>query len=86
VPQGKRTTLAWCRDTGNDWRSELEDGKPPELLAAQEVDLVGLPPEGLVRARTYDPWAGRWADALPSEGGATLLHFRRSIVVRCERE
>ncbi|MCU0248125.1 MAG: cellulase family glycosylhydrolase, partial [Bryobacter sp.] len=29
---GKRTTLAWCRDRENTWRSELEQERPPTPL------------------------------------------------------
>jgi len=86
VLQGSRTTLAWCRDTENDWRSELQDGKPPDLLAGQEVDLAGLLPAGPLQVRTYDPWADRWADATLTGSRAALPDFRRSTMVRCERE
>jgi hypothetical protein len=39
VLKGKRTVLAWCRDSRNTWESELQRGERPELLRGLEVDL-----------------------------------------------
>jgi hypothetical protein len=39
---GTRTTLLWCRDTRNDWRSELERGEPPELLTGLYLEIPKL--------------------------------------------
>jgi hypothetical protein len=30
--EGARTWLIWCRDSKNDWRSELANNTPPEML------------------------------------------------------
>lgn len=75
---GRRNTLLWCRDTRNDWRSELERGEAPEEVAgaAIEFDAGG----GTVSA--YDPWTGKTAPARASTGRVALPAFRRSIVVR----
>src|SRR5450759_3529611 len=75
---GKRTTLFWCRDTHNDWRSELERGEPPDLLRGVSVDVGKL--RGRVRA--YDPWSGQWSDARPRGGRVKLPDFRRSVILR----
>ncbi|MCX6629303.1 MAG: cellulase family glycosylhydrolase [Candidatus Solibacter sp.] len=76
--RGKRTTLIWCRDTGNDWRSELERGEPPGLLTGVSVEVGKL--RG--RLRVYDPWPGKWSEARQSNGRVNLPDFRRSLIVR----
>ena len=75
---GKRTTLLWCRDTRNEWRSELERTEPPELLAGLYLEIPKL--RGRVRA--YDPWAGQWTDARVEGGRVRLPDFRRSVILR----
>jgi hypothetical protein len=72
VLKGRRTTLAWCRDIKNDWRSELERREAPEMLARIKID--GLPN----RLRAYDPWTAKWAQVR----SGSLPDFRRSIVLR----
>jgi hypothetical protein len=86
VLQGRRTVLAWCRDGQNDWRSELQDGTPPETLTGQTLGFGSLLPDKPLRLRTYDPWGDTWADAEAVQGQVTLPPFRRSIMVRYERE
>jgi hypothetical protein len=81
--KGRRTTLLWCRDAENTWRTELEQGKPPELLEGLQVDLSALAAksgEGIVQ--TYDPWKDLWADARTEGSTLTLPAFSRSLVVR----
>jgi hypothetical protein len=76
---GKRTTLFWCRDTHNDWRSELERGEPAEMLTGLSVEL----PKLRGRVRVYDPWSGQWTGARLSRGQVHLPDFRRSLCVQC---
>jgi hypothetical protein len=85
--KGKRTYLAWCRDSDNNWQSELVDGKEPELLRGLSLDVSN---SGLdlqkAKVRIYDPWADRWTDAKSSAGKVQLPEFRRSLVVRVEAQ
>jgi hypothetical protein len=68
VLKGRRTTLVWCRDIRNDWRSELERKEAPETLTGAKIQ--GLPK----KLRAYDPWTGKWSNGIPE--------FRRSLVLR----
>jgi hypothetical protein len=74
--QGRNTTLLWCRDTKNDWRAELERGEKPETLSGVSIAA----PSGRVRA--YDPWTGKWSEAIRKGGRVQLPDFRRSVVLR----
>ena len=83
---GRRTTLAWLRDPGSTWQTELADGKPPARLTGQTLalpaeagDLAGA------KIRTYDPWTGQWASASLNGRTVRLPEFARSIVVRIDR-
>lgn len=81
--RGRTTFLAWCRDKGSDWRTELEQGRPPELLEGMAVDLGRVPggvPSGVFRL--YDPWEDRWTDGAVERGRLALPAFRRSLVIR----
>ncbi|MCX7825212.1 MAG: glycoside hydrolase family 5 protein, partial [Verrucomicrobiae bacterium] len=77
--KGKRTMLLWCRDSQNDWRSELADGKAPEKLDGVKLDLAGVKS---TTAKTYDPWTDRWRGASLDGGSLALPPFSRSLVVR----
>jgi hypothetical protein len=74
---GRKTTLLWCRDARNDWRAELERGERPEALSGVSIDE-----DARGRVHVYDPWTGRWTEAVRKHGRITLPDFRRSLVLR----
>jgi hypothetical protein len=78
--QGKRTTLIWCRDTANDWRSELERGEKPAILNGVSIEHRVAPSQRNLRA--YDPWTGKWSAATQSNGRIALPEFRRSLILQ----
>lgn len=82
--KGKRTVLLWCRDSQNTWKTELEQGQPPETLANLSLNLKPLntPLTASTSARIYDPWQNRWSDAKLADGGLPLPAFARSLVVQ----
>jgi hypothetical protein len=86
VLEGTRTWLIWCRDSKNDWRSELANDTPPEMLSGAAIDL-GDKAGSLVGAkvRRYDPWRNRWSDAEIAGGKIALPEFQRSLVVKIAR-
>ncbi len=75
---GNKTTLIWCRDSKNDWRSELERGEAPETISGFELNLG----EAAGDAGVYDPWLGKWSEGKAVDGRLRLPDFSRSIVVR----
>jgi len=83
--KGKRTVLIWCRDSQNTWRTELEQGNPPELLSDIKLDLTGISGNAQgFPARIYDPWKDRWSIAESQGNTLTLPPFARSVVVRLD--
>ncbi|MGB2820438.1 MAG: hypothetical protein WBF17_05620 [Phycisphaerae bacterium] len=84
--KGKRTFLAWCRDSENTWTAELGEGKAPQRVRGAAIDL-SKHADWLAggAARAYDPWANRWSKAQVEGGRIVLPEFSRSIVVRIGR-
>ncbi|MBN8216156.1 MAG: hypothetical protein J0L75_05915 [Spirochaetes bacterium] len=81
--RGKRTLLIWCRDAGNTWKTELQEGKAPEVISRLILDVglvAGIGSNATVKI--YDPWKDRWADGAVDANRIRLPDFSRSIVIR----
>lgn len=79
---GRRTTLLWCRDKQNTWKSELAEGRPPQPVRGSVVNLEGAISDEITSARTYNPWEDQWQNARVYDGALGLPTFKRSVVVR----
>jgi len=80
---GAHTFIAWCRDAGNDWQTELQQGIPPESLNDVSLDLSAY--LGAVKsevAHVYDPWKDVWTECKLKDGKVILPDFSRSIVIK----
>lgn len=83
VLAGQHTVLGWCRDSENTWKTELAEGKTPELLKDQVVTLPQAVAEKQRAAvRFYDPWADTRSQGKIDGGKLSLPPFTRSIVFR----
>jgi hypothetical protein len=83
--KGRRTNLVWIRDKNNTWKSELEEGIPPNPIenASIEVDALNISrPESHIRV--YDPWKDKWSETVIVNGRIPLPDFKRSLVLRIE--
>jgi len=81
--KGKRMVVLWIRDIPSDWRAELEQGRPAELISGKGIELANWWDKAQpVKARIYDPWQNKWSDAAADDGMVKLPPFRRSLVVR----
>ena len=85
VLRGKRTVLAWCRDTQVTWQTALADGRAPETLHGVSITLPE-PKDGsnALAILAFDPWSGQRAELKERKGQLTLPDFSRSIVVRIQ--
>jgi len=84
ILKGTTVSLVWCRDKQTSWQTELAEGKPPELLAGQQVDLSPLGNLDGAAARVFDPWTGRWQPVVVGHRSVDLPAFRRSITLRID--
>lgn len=83
--KGQNTFIAWCRDTKNDWQSELEQGIPPANLNNISLDVSEHIEAGQDRSVSfYDPWQDAWSSGTYVNGKIALPEFRRSIVAKVE--
>ena len=80
--KGKSTTLAWCRDIENTWKSELADGAGPRELKDITIDMGKATRLTGATVRIYDPWRDVWTGTLPKGDSNALPPFKRSIVVK----
>lgn len=86
VLNGRKTILAWCRDSQNTWQNELVLGRRPETLEDLEIDLAAYSSNARTTAvRLYDPWKNQWKDTHAESGRVRLEAFTRSIVIRMEK-
>ena len=81
---GKRTTVLWCRDKRNTWRSELAEGVPPQRITDMLLKLEPLDVPRDAQVRCYDPWSDKWSGVSVAAGAIRLPSFSRSIVARIE--
>jgi hypothetical protein len=80
---GNNTILAWCKDIKNDWQTEFEMGKKPELLEGLNLNLGRIiQGQKVKQVLTYDPWSDLWSDTELEEGILQLPDFKRSIVFK----
>jgi hypothetical protein len=85
--EGTDTIIVWCRDSNNDWQSELKQGIAPQIVHNALVDLSQIATSfEKARVRTYDPWKDKWTDV--QTGGSTIIlpDFKRSIIVKIEKD
>lgn len=80
ILKGRNTTLVWCRDRDNTWRTELADGQDPGPVM-DSINLASAGLSGKVIGRAYDPWQARWTDFELQDGRGDLPEFRRSLVL-----
>jgi hypothetical protein len=81
VLKGKRTVLAWCRDSKNTWETELRDGQKPEELRGLTVNIARAATKAR-SVRIFDPWTNRWTAGKITSGRIALPAFSRSVVIR----
>jgi len=79
--RGTETTLIWCRDAANNWRTELRDHKRtlPKNNFILELPFQVSLKRGMVSV--YDPWKDHWSKATVENNKIKLPEFTRSLVV-----
>jgi hypothetical protein len=83
VLKGKHTSLIWCRDKHNTWKTELAEGQAPPVVSGAVISAMKVdkkPKE--VAVEFYDPWSNRWTKGRVEGNDIALPDFKRSIVVK----
>lgn len=79
--RGTKTTMIWCRDATNNWKTELQQGIPPEVRKDFAVQLAVTGRSKYSNAKVYDPWTDKWTVIKIRNGKVTLPPFTRSTVL-----
>ena len=79
---GKKTTMIWCRDAKNNWKTELQQGILPEIRKDLSFELSVTSRINYAGAEVYDPWNDKWAKVPIKNATVTLPPFLRSAVVK----
>jgi hypothetical protein len=86
ILKGDSTTLIWCRDVDNTWKSELVNHQPPKPISENILDLSSfISDQQIDKVQAYDPWTDRWSDLLSSNILKTP-DFTRSIVIKIKHK
>ncbi|GJH39664.1 hypothetical protein RCZ04_02140 [Capnocytophaga sp. HP1101] len=82
--QGKTKTILWCRDSANNWKTELREGRNAKMKRDFEIPLNVINTK-YTHYSVYDPWTDNWERHMPMYDGKALIPaFKRSIVVVLE--
>jgi hypothetical protein len=79
---GKKTTMIWCRDARNNWKTELQQGISPEIRKDISFDLSLTGRMDYSTAEVYNPWDDTWTKVRIKNGTLSLPPFLRSAVVK----
>lgn len=79
--KGKKTTLIWCRDINNNWKTELQEGITPQIRNDFSIDLDVTNGMNYNSAKVYDPWSDKWTKVKIKNETLTLPPFLRSAIL-----
>lgn len=80
--RGKNTTIIWCRDAENNWKTELQQDIKPVIKKDFSFPLQVTGKTNFTSAKVYDPWRDKWTKVKIENGNITIPPFLRSIVVK----
>lgn len=78
---GRAQTIIWCRDSGNNWHTELvQNILPPEKTAVviEQMKYLG---KQYHTVQYFDPWKDQWTNPASVSDKVNVPAFKRSIVI-----
>ena len=83
--KGKNRTLLWCRDSLNNWQTELIAKQPPVARTDFLLSAEKFSDRRFRRVRVYNPWTDEWQQVSSNQEGQLVIPpFIRSVVVVLE--
>lgn len=79
--KGKEKTVIWCRDTANNWKTELEQGIPAKEKIGWILNVdkkIGIPYKYV---RFYNPWNDLRTEPQTIDKYVIVPSFKRSLVI-----
>lgn len=80
--KGNTTTIIWCRDAENNWKTELVEGIKPMVKIGFSLPLILIGKTSFSAAKVYDPWKDKWTNIKIEDGRIKVPPFLRSIVIK----
>jgi hypothetical protein len=80
--KGNKTTMIWCRDAKNNWKTELQQGIPPEMRQDFSFTLPVVEGINFSAAEIYNPWDDVWTKIEIESDCVKLPPFLRSVVIK----
>ena len=85
--EGNETILVWLRDKNNTWRSELENGIPPQEFSDVTIDFDNYNLDiSKSKIEIFDSWKNEWKSVTVKNNSVELPEFSRSILIRAKSE
>jgi len=79
--KGKTKTIVWCRDSANNWETELAKGIAPAPKTGWSFQTEQMTSGAFSSVRFYDPWTDTWSDGSINNGTVQVPAFTRSIII-----
>ncbi|HEX7494707.1 MAG TPA: hypothetical protein VF346_10840 [Bacteroidales bacterium] len=79
--RGLKNTVIWCRDTRNNWKTEIEDGKKPEIKKSFLLETDEISKSDFVEAKVYNPWQDKWTVLPLKNNRIEMPPFLRSTIL-----
>lgn len=83
--KGRHKTIVWCRDSLNNWQTELIAKQPPVARTDFLLSTEKFSDRRFRRVRVYNPWTDEWQQVSSNQEGQLVIPpFIRSVVVVLE--
>lgn len=78
---GKTQTVIWCRDSSNNWNTELVQGIQPSPKTDLKFAQMACIGKQYPSVQFFDPWTGEWSKVSDADSQITVPAFKRSTII-----
>jgi len=82
--KGLAKTIIWCRDTSNNWNTELLQQIPATSKNNFSLSISEISNKNFTSAKIYDPWKNVWTILKIKNGQVKFPTFLRSVILIIE--
>ena len=79
--KGNTSSMVWCRDSRNNWKTELEQDILPEIKKDFSIELAAITNKNYTSVKVYDSWNDEWTEVKIVKGTIKMPAFLRSVVL-----
>jgi hypothetical protein len=82
--KGNETTIVWCRDTSNNWKTELSKHIAPKPVKDFSLVFHETGKQFLTSVKIYNPWNDKWNVVQVANNRINFPEFGRSVILVIE--